>query len=225
MTVYRKAESRPRSFWKHNPDRSHFSCRLQLLQDIMGRFIPHVLVLICAWGGAVRAVTDPRIQCRKLRRLEASNGVLTRVETYTIPDLFSATIDEVQLGLDCGIFTSVQLTKTYLARIAEVNPLLHAVIETNPDALAIAADMDAKRAAGHVISPLHGLPILVKDNIATFDKMNTTAGSYALLGAKVPEDSTMAAMLRKAGAIILGKSRTMSSRTIEEMLTISHRQN
>jgi hypothetical protein len=77
MTVYRKAESRPRSFWKHNPDRSHFSCRLQLLQDIMGRFIPHVLVLICAWSAAVWAVTDPRILCRKLRRPGPSNGKLT----------------------------------------------------------------------------------------------------------------------------------------------------
>lgn len=131
---------------------------------------------------------------------------MIETETYEIPDLFTATIDEVQDGLSCGAFTSVQLTMAYLARIAEVNPILHAVIETNPDALAIAADMDVKRAAGTVIGALHGIPILIKDNIATFDKMNTTAGSYALLGAKVPEDSTMAANLRKAGAVILGKA-------------------
>jgi amidase len=94
----------------------------------------------------------------------------------------------------------------YLARITEVNSILHAVIETNPDALAIAAEMDAQRAAGSDIGPMHGIPILIKDNIATFDKMNTTSGSFSLLGAKVPEDSTMAANLRKNGAIILGKA-------------------
>jgi amidase len=93
-----------------------------------------------------------------------------------------------------------------LARITEVNSILHAVIETNPDALAIAAEMDAQRAAGSDIGPMHGIPILIKDNIATFDKMNTTSGSFSLLGAKVPEDSTMAANLRKNGAIILGKA-------------------
>jgi Asp-tRNA(Asn)/Glu-tRNA(Gln) amidotransferase A subunit family amidase len=95
---------------------------------------------------------------------------------------------------------------TYLARIAEVNPILHAVIETNPDALTIAASLDEQRKAGNVIGPLHGVPIIIKDNIATFDKMNTTAGSFSLLGAKVTQDSTMAAKLREAGVIILGKA-------------------
>lgn len=104
------------------------------------------------------------------------------------------------------MFTSVDLVKAYLARIAEVNPILHAVNEVNPDALAIAADLDAQRAAGTTLGPLHGIPILLKDNIATADKMNNTAGSYALLGAKVPRDSTLVAKLRKAGAIILGKT-------------------
>lgn len=127
-------------------------------------------------------------------------------DDYDLPDLFTATIDEVQEGLDCGAFTSVQLTMAYLARIGEVNSILNAVLETNPDALTIAADLDAKRAAGKVIGPLHGIPILIKDNIATMDKMNSTAGSFSLLGAKVPADSTMAAKLRKAGAIILGKT-------------------
>ena len=100
----------------------------------------------------------------------------------------------------------------YLARIAEVNPILHAVIETNPDALYIAASLDAERKAGNVIGPLHGVPILIKDNIATFDKMNTTAGSFSLLGAKVTEDSTMAAKLRKEidGEWLLGISGAVS---------------
>ena len=128
------------------------------------------------------------------------------VKGKPFPDLIDVTIDDLSEGLSSGLFTSVDLVKAYLARIAEVNPVLHAVNEVNPDALAIAADLDAKRAAGTNLGPLHGIPILLKDNIATADKMNNTAGSYALLGAKVPRDSTLAAKLRKAGAIILGKT-------------------
>lgn len=93
-----------------------------------------------------------------------------------------------------------------MARIEQVNPLLRAVNEVNPDALDIAAELDAMRANGTTLGPLHGIPILIKDNIATADKMNNTAGSFALVGAKVPHDSTMAVKLREAGAIILGKA-------------------
>lgn len=87
-----------------------------------------------------------------------------------------------------------------------MNTTLNMVTELNPDALAIAAELDAQRAARNVTSPLHGLPVLIKNNIATQDEMNNTAGSWALVGAKVPRDSTMAAKLRKAGVIILGKT-------------------
>ena len=80
------------------------------------------------------------------------------------------------------------------------------VTELNPDALTIAASLDAARANGTKLGPLHGIPILIKNNIATLDKMNNTAGSWALLGAKVPTDSFIAKKLRAAGAIILGKS-------------------
>lgn len=123
------------------------------------------------------------------------------------PPLLDATLEELRHGLDTGAFTSVDLVDAYLARIDEVNSVLRPVAEINPDARAIAAQLDAERrgcAAGS--KPLHGVPVLVKNNIATFDLMNNTAGSYALLGAKVPEDSTVAAKLRKAGAIILGKA-------------------
>lgn len=78
--------------------------------------------------------------------------------------------------------------------------------EVNPDALAIAASLDAMRASGTDLGPLHGIPILIKNNIATKDQMNNTAGSWALLGAKVPTDSFIAQKLRAAGVIILGKS-------------------
>ncbi|KAH0523084.1 hypothetical protein TsFJ059_008136 [Trichoderma semiorbis] len=122
------------------------------------------------------------------------------------PPLLDATLDELQSGLNGGHFTSVDLIRAYTARIEQVNPRLHAINEINPDALSIAAHHDALRHSGHLIGPLHGIPVVVKDNIATADKMNNTAGSYVLVGAEVPEDSTVARKLREAGAIILGKA-------------------
>ncbi|KAF7357455.1 Amidase domain-containing protein [Mycena sanguinolenta] len=128
--------------------------------------------------------------------------------TVTFPDLYEATIAELQAGLAAGDFTSVDLVNAYFARINEVNAELHAVIETSPTALAQAADLDAQRKQGTILGPLHGIPILVKDNIATRfeDGMNTTSGSYALLNSVVPGDATVIAKLRQAGAIILGKT-------------------
>ncbi|KAM7194062.1 amidase [Naviculisporaceae sp. PSN 640] len=122
------------------------------------------------------------------------------------PSLIDASIADLAAGLESGLFTSVDLVNAYIARIEEVNPILKAVTEINPDAFSVAAELDAARASGTILGPLHGIPILIKNNIATADRMNNTAGSYALLGAKVSEDSTIAAKLRKAGAIILGKS-------------------
>jgi amidase len=124
----------------------------------------------------------------------------------SFPPLIDATLADLSNGLESGAFTSVDLVEAYIARTKETNDALHAVTEINPDALDIAAFLDAARRDGHVVGPLHGIPVLIKNNIATSDKMNTTAGSYALLGATVPYDSTVAAKLRKAGAIILGKS-------------------
>ncbi|CAF1207123.1 unnamed protein product [Rotaria sordida] len=102
--------------------------------------------------------------------------------------------------------TSKQLVELYLQRIDQVNlkgPSLHALIETNPDALTIAHRLDHER---NRRGKLHGIPIIVKDNMATYDKLNTTAGSYALLGSKVSRDAFVVQQLRKAGAIILGKA-------------------
>ncbi|KZT53983.1 glutamyl-tRNA amidotransferase subunit A [Calocera cornea HHB12733] len=123
-----------------------------------------------------------------------------------LPDLLYASIDDLQEGMAAGTFSSVDLVKAYLGRIAEVNPLLHALIETNPDAVDLAAGLDDERANGTIRGPLHGIPIIVKDNVGTFDKMNTTAGSFAFLGAKLPRDSNVAKGLKAAGAIILGKA-------------------
>lgn len=114
-----------------------------------------------------------------------------------LPSLIDADLEDLATGLENGHFTSVDLVNAYVARIKEVNGTLHAVTELNPDALDIAASLDAMRKNGTKLSPLHGIPILIKNNIATDDKMNNTAGSWALLGAKVPRDSTLAAKLRK----------------------------
>ena len=117
-----------------------------------------------------------------------------------------ATIPELQAFMNSGALTSVQLTTNYLNQIASLNPLLHAVIETNPDALAIAKKLDTERHSGHLRGPLHGIPVLMKDNLATADKMQTTAGSLALVGSTVPADSVVVNRLRAAGAVILGKA-------------------
>ncbi|KAK4447584.1 amidase [Podospora aff. communis PSN243] len=123
-----------------------------------------------------------------------------------IPSLLDATLEDLQQGLEAKLFTSVDLVNAYTARIEEVRDELKAVREINPDALRIAQGLDMARAEGNIFGPLHGIPILVKDNISTDDNMDTTAGSYALAGARFSEDSTVARSLRKNGAIILGKT-------------------
>lgn len=117
------------------------------------------------------------------------------------------TIDQLQGLMAAGDLTSVQLVREYLDRIEQLNPKLHAVIEVNPDALQIAGELDQERAAGKARSALHGIPVLLKDNIDTADKLLTTAGSLALVDAPVPEsDATLVKQLRDAGAVILGKA-------------------
>jgi len=119
-----------------------------------------------------------------------------------------ATIAELHAAMAAGSLTSRQLTRAYLRRIRQIDLSgiqLNSVIEVNPDALEIAAELDAERRRGHVRGPLHGIPILVKDNYATRDRMETTAGSLALLGSRVPRDAFVIRRLRRAGAVILGK--------------------
>jgi amidase len=117
-----------------------------------------------------------------------------------------ATISQLQAAMTNGQLTSKDLVLGYLNRIQQLNPTLHAVIETNPNAVAIATALDNERKAGHVRGPLHGIPLLVKDNIATLDNMQTTAGSLALYNSQVPADAVIIQRLRAAGAIILGKT-------------------
>ncbi|KAI0088298.1 amidase signature enzyme [Irpex rosettiformis] len=128
-----------------------------------------------------------------------------------LPDLYEASIAELQDGLDSHLFTSVDLVKAYFARIEEVNlegPQLRAVLELNPSAIAQAKALDLERNTKGKRGPLHGIPILLKDNIATVSSegLNTTAGSFSLLGSVVPDDAGVVKRLRKAGAIILGKA-------------------
>src|SRR5256714_898283 len=117
-----------------------------------------------------------------------------------------ASIMQLQAAMAAGQLSARELVQGYLNRIQQLNPTLHAVIETNPNATAIAVGLDNERKRGHVRGPLHGIPLLVKDNIATLDNMQTTAGSLALYGSNVPADAPLIQKLRAAGAIILGKS-------------------
>ena len=119
------------------------------------------------------------------------------------------TIAEIQAQFASGALTSRALVESYLARIEAIDkhgPGLNSVIEINPDALAIADACDAERAGVGPRSPMHGVPVLLKDNIDTHDRMMTTAGSLALLGSIAPDDAEAARRLRKAGAVILGKT-------------------
>jgi amidase len=121
-------------------------------------------------------------------------------------EFHEATVDAIQLGFRNGSLTSTSLVRFYLDQIGRLNPLLRAVIEVNPDALGQAARADAERRGSSSLGGMHGVPVLVKDNMATRDRLNTTAGSLALLGSVVRRDAGVVRRLRRAGAIILGKS-------------------
>lgn len=120
-----------------------------------------------------------------------------------------ASIGQLQEAMQSGKATSVSIVKQYLDRIAAMDksgPAVNAIIELNPDASAIAQALDEERKSKEPRGPLHGVPVLIKDNIDTHDRMMTTAGSLALLGSIAPRDSFVAQRLREAGAVILGKA-------------------
>src|SRR6266496_595263 len=125
------------------------------------------------------------------------------------PQLEEATIAGLQAAMAARQLTARQLTEMYIERIHALNrrgPNLKAVLEINPEALALADALDQERQRNGPRSPLHGLPILIKDNVATADQMQTAAGSLALLGARSPRDAFVVSRLRAAGAVILGKT-------------------
>jgi len=137
---------------------------------------------------------------------------LAQAQERAVPASFAleeAGIAELQQRMNAGELTSHAITQMYLDRIAaidKVGPAINAVIELNPDAISIADQLDAERKSGKVRGPLHGIPVLIKDNIDTADRMHTTAGSLSLADSIAAQDSTVAAKLRKAGAVILGKT-------------------
>lgn len=121
-------------------------------------------------------------------------------------DVSEVTIRQLQKHFDLDHFSAVEYVEYCLDLIRICNPYLEAVIETNQDAPTIAKNLDDERLAGCSRGPLHGIPLLLKDNIATKDAMQTTAGSWSLLGSTVSEDAFIVSKLRQAGAIILGKA-------------------
>src|SRR5580765_2474985 len=122
-------------------------------------------------------------------------------------ELEEATVSGLQAAMASGQTTARKIADGYLARIAEIDKKLNSIIELNPDALAIADQMDQERKSAKMRGPLHGIPVLLKDNIDTADKMKTTAGSLALADAPTPkQDAFIVERLREAGAILLGKT-------------------
>ncbi|HEX6188152.1 MAG TPA: amidase [Pyrinomonadaceae bacterium] len=124
-------------------------------------------------------------------------------------ELDELTIADLQAGMSSGKYSARSLAEKYLDRVNDIDkrgPAINSVIELNQDAESIAAEMDRERKVGRVRGPLHGIPVLIKDNIDTHDRMMTTAGSLALLGSIPSQDSTVAKKLREAGAVIIGKT-------------------
>ena len=160
-------------------------------------------------GGTAAGLTPIYPALAAARATAAPAGEAQSAPSVKPFELDEITIADLQDGMKSGQFNARSLTEKYLARIEEVDkrgPKLNSVIELNPDAPSIADGLDEERKAKHPLGPLHGIPVLIKDNIATDDRMMTTAGSLALVGAKAPKDSFLAQKLRAAGAVILGKT-------------------
>ena len=157
--------------------------------------------------GASAAAISPRILFGTTR--EAPFGLPARVAAVSPFELEETTVTDLQSAMASGRFTAHGITEKYLARIEAVDkhgPAINGVIEVNPDALSIAKELDRERKQKHLRGPLHGIPVLIKDNIDTSDRMMTTAGSLALVGSKPAKDSMVAQKLREAGAVLLGKT-------------------
>ena len=154
------------------------------------------------------AITSFAVACNTT----ATNKNAEKENASTSPEDFKLneiTIDELQQKMKSGEYTSRSITEMYLKRINNIDkngPAINAVIELNPDALNIADGLDNERKSGKVRGPLHGIPVLIKDNINTADKMMTTAGALALEGNKASKDAFIIKHLREAGAVLLGKT-------------------
>lgn len=151
--------------------------------------------------------TSAAVVSAVLLRSEASATVATpAISPFELEEL---TIAQLQEGTQSGRWSARALAEQYLARIDEIDrsgPQINSVIETNPDALSIATSRDEERKAGRVRSPLHGIPMLIKDNIDTADRMKTSAGSLALAESVAPRDAFIVERLRAAGVVLIGKT-------------------
>jgi amidase len=159
--------------------------------------------LACGGAGGGPAPAAPATPQRRSGRDQ------TRAPAAPHAWIEEATIATLQAAMESGAHSARDITEAYLARIEALDrrgPALRSIIEINPDALAEAGRLDRERRAGRLRGPLHGIPILLKDNIGTADRMATTAGSLALAGSIPPRDSGVAARLRAAGAVLLGKA-------------------
>jgi amidase len=170
-----------------------------------GRLTRRAFVTAGVVGGSLAAVGAGPL----LPRAGAEPAEPTSPATPNAFELEEATIAQLQAGMESGKYTARGLAEAYIERIGELNgrgPTLRAVLEVNPDALAIAEALDRERKEKGPRGPLHGIPILIKDNIATADRMTTTAGSLALQGSIPARDAFIATRLREAGAVLLGKT-------------------
>ncbi|MEE4284996.1 MAG: amidase [Mariniphaga sp.] len=152
-----------------------------------------------ALSGSALAVTG-------LAGCSTSSTKTEEIQNFSNFELNEMTIEELQQKMQSGELTSEAICQKYLSRIEQVDPVLKSVIELNPDALEIARNLDEERKNGKVRGPLHGIPVMIKDNIDTGDKMQTTAGSLALEGHTAQEDAFIVKKLREAGAVLLGKT-------------------
>ena len=156
--------------------------------------------------GSAAATLSPLYPALGAAREMASSSAVPDLRPFELDEI---TIIDLQDGMKSGKFTARSLVEKYSARVAEIDkqgPAINSVIELNPDALAIAETLDQERKTKGARGPLHGVPVLIKDNIDTADRMMTTAGSLAMVGSRPPRDSFVAQKLRAAGAVILGKT-------------------
>jgi amidase len=160
--------------------------------------------------GSAAATLSPLYPALGAAREMASSSAVPDLRPFELDEI---TIADLQDGMKSGKFTARSLVEKYSARIEEIDsnkdkngPAINSILEMNPDALSIAESLDQERKANKTRGPLHGIPVLIKDNIDTADRMMTTAGSLALLGSKPLQDSYVAQKLRAAGAVILGKT-------------------
>src|ERR1700720_347486 len=189
----RKTSSQPNEREGHNVDRPEVPARRKFIQASL-------------LAGASAAVLSPRPSLGASRNVSPAFQTKGSAGSFELDEI---TVGELQDGMTSGRFTAHSITEKYLARIDAIDkhgPAINSVIEVNPDALDIAKGLDKERKQKHLRGPLHGIPVLIKDNIDTSDRMMTTAGSLAMVGSKPPKDSTVAQKLREAGAVILGKT-------------------